>query len=240
MLLTMLLHGKLLKQRYPTLFWTPCATNCIDLILKDMGKIPYIKDIVESARNITKFIYNHAYVLSLMRRFINNRELVRPAITHFATSFISLRSLFACMWEVKRMFLSNEWHGLSFNCKPEREAIRKLVSYQESFWAGVEEVCAISKPLVKVLLLVDGDKPAMGYLYEAMDRDKEAIRTIYDDKGDDGSDKRLLIWKVIDEGWNNTLHHPINGTWIYLNPTFSYSCGFRFDVEVMDGFLTCV
>jgi hypothetical protein len=27
---------------------------------------------------------------------------------------------------------------------------------------------------------------------------------------------------------------------IYLNPAFSYSCGFRFDVEVMDGFLTCV
>ena len=27
---------------------------------------------------------------------------------------------------------------------------------------------------------------------------------------------------------------------IYLNPAFSYSCGFRFDVEVMEGFLTCV
>jgi hypothetical protein len=53
-------------QRYPTLFWTPCAA-CIDLILEDMGKIPYIKDIVELARSITKFIYNHAYVLSLIR-----------------------------------------------------------------------------------------------------------------------------------------------------------------------------
>ena len=30
-----------------------------------------------------------------------------------------------------------------------------------------------SKPLVKVLCLVDGDKPKMGYFYEAMDRDKE-------------------------------------------------------------------
>jgi hypothetical protein len=27
---------------------------------------------------------------------------------------------------------------------------------------------------------------------------------------------------------------------LYLNPAFSYSCGFRFDVEVMDGFLQCV
>jgi hypothetical protein len=23
---------------------------------------------------------------------------------------------------------------------------------------------------------------------------------------------------------------------LYLNPTYSYACGFRFDVEVMDGF----
>ena len=77
------------------------------------------------------------------------------------------------------MFLSDEWHALSFSTKPEGKAIYKLVSHQESFWARVEEVCAISEPLVKVLRLVDGDKPAMGYLYEAMDRTKESIRAYY-------------------------------------------------------------
>ena len=35
----------------------------------------------------------------------------------------------------------------------------------------------ISEPLVRVLRLVDGDeKPAMGYLYEAMDKAKENIK----------------------------------------------------------------
>jgi hypothetical protein len=89
--------GRLLMQRYPTMFWTPCAAHFIDLILEDMEKIPYIKDIVELARSITTFIYNHEYVLSLMRRFANNRELVHPAITCLATSFIPLRSLLTCM-----------------------------------------------------------------------------------------------------------------------------------------------
>jgi hypothetical protein len=51
---------------------------------------------------------------------------------------------------------------------------------------GVQELCAISEPLVKVLCLVDGDKPAMGYLYEAMDRAKEAIHWYYEDKGEEG------------------------------------------------------
>ena len=114
------------------------------------------------------------------------------------------------------------------------------MSYQESFWVGVAEVVSISEPLVKVLRLVDGDKPTMGYLYEAMDRAKEAIRAYYDDKGDDGFQRQLQIWGVIDQQWNNTPHRPIHATGIYLNLAFSYSCSFRFDVEVMEGFLACV
>eukprot|EP00253_Pinus_taeda_P017056 PITA_17056 len=230
----------MLMDRHPTLFWTPCTAHCIDLMLEDIEKIPFVKDIVDSSKSITKFIYNHTSVLSLMRRFTNNKELVRPAITRFATSFISLLSLLISMWDVKRMFLSEEWRALPMSRKPEGEPVCRLVSYQEDFWAGVKEVCAVTEPLVKVLRLVDGDKPAMGYLYEAMDRAKEAIRAYYDDKGDDGFQKQLLLWGVIDERWNNTLHRPIHAARLSLNPAFSYACEFDFDAEIMDGFLSCV
>ena len=47
-------------------------------------------------------------------------------------------------------------------------------------------MCSVSEPLVKVLRLVDGDKPAMGYLYEAIDRGKEAIQAYYVGKGSHG------------------------------------------------------
>jgi len=40
--------------------------------------------------------------------------------------------------------------------------------------------------------------------------------------------------------WNNTLHCPIHAAGIYLNHAFSYACGFVFDAEIMDGFLTYV
>ena len=101
-------------------------------------------------------------------------------------------------------------------------------------------MCTVTEPLVKVLRLVDGEKPAMGYLYEAMDRAKGSIQTYYDDKGDEGFQKQLLLWEVIHERWNNTLHHHIHAAWIYLNPAFAYSYDFLFDVEVMDGFFTYV
>ena len=80
----------------------------------------------------------------------------------------------------------------------------------------------------------------MGYLYEAMDRAKEVIHCYYEEKGEVGLTRRDELWSVIDERWNNTLHRPIHAAGLYLNPAFSYACGFQFDTEVMDGFLQCV
>ena len=80
----------------------------------------------------------------------------------------------------------------------------------------------------------------MGYLYEVMDRAKEAIHCYYEDKGEVGFTRRAELWSVIDERWNNTLHRPIHAAGLYLNPAFSYACGFQFDAKVMDGFLQCV
>lgn len=52
---------RLLRERHPTLFWTPCATHCFDLLLEDIGKTDWGKPILEEASDIT--IYNHPWVL---------------------------------------------------------------------------------------------------------------------------------------------------------------------------------
>lgn len=41
-----------------------------------------------------------------------------------------------------------------------------------------------------------------------MDRAKEGIHAYLEDKGEQGEEKQLLIWKVIDERSNDTLHAP--------------------------------
>jgi hypothetical protein len=43
------------------------VSHCIDSMLEDMGKICWIKEIVESTRSVTKYIYDHTYVLLFMR-----------------------------------------------------------------------------------------------------------------------------------------------------------------------------
>jgi hypothetical protein len=80
------------------------------------------------------------------------------------------------------MFVCDEWRGCAFNTRQDGGAIAKLV-YIVSFWEGVQEVCIVSKLVVRVIRLVDGDKPTMGYLYEAMERAKDVIRSYYAGKG---------------------------------------------------------
>lgn len=85
--------GRILQDKHHTLFWTPCAAHVLDLLLEDIGKLDWVTPIVEDGRRITKYIYNHPWVLNLMREHTNGRELVRPGVTRFAMVFLTLQSI---------------------------------------------------------------------------------------------------------------------------------------------------
>ena len=103
------LAGKMLESKYKTIFWTPCAAHCIDLMLEDIGKVEWVKNIVEHAKCITKYIYNHSWVLSLMRKNTGGKELVRLAITRFATHFLTLQCLNSQQKNLQKMFSFGYW-----------------------------------------------------------------------------------------------------------------------------------
>ena len=83
-----------MEGKYQTLVWTPCAAHCLDLLLEDIGKLPWLATIVEKAKHVVKYVYNHSWVLHLMRQYTSGREIARLGITRFATTFITLQSLF--------------------------------------------------------------------------------------------------------------------------------------------------
>ena len=125
--------GRMLMERHHTLFWTPCATHCIGLLLEDMRKLSFIKEVIDMARSIPKFIYNHAFVLGLVRRYTKNKELQRPEITFFDTKFITLQSFLRCQFELNQMFVSDESCDLRYKKSLDGRAIEKLV-HTDSFW----------------------------------------------------------------------------------------------------------
>ena len=60
--------------------------------------------------------------------------------------------------------------------------------------------------------MVDGDKPAMGYIYEAMDLAKEAIKRRYEDE----ESKYMSLWDIINAHWDRKLHSPLHAARYFL------------------------
>ncbi|KAL4186688.1 hypothetical protein AMTRI_Chr09g35200 [Amborella trichopoda] len=112
---------------------------------------------------------------------------------------------------------------------------KKRITLRSMF--ASEEWSRLVLPLVKVLHLVDGDKPSMGFIYDAMKRAKNEIA---ENLGDDAA-KYVPIWVIIDDKWDRQLHRLLHAAGSYLNPKFFYADA---DIEskgvIMDGFNECI
>jgi hypothetical protein len=70
------------------------------------------------------------------------------------------------------MFVSDDWtKNKLFKENKGKEATKTIL--MGSFWDSVKDILMVMAPLVRVLRLVDGEKrPAMDYIYEAMEKAK--------------------------------------------------------------------
>ncbi|CAH9108141.1 unnamed protein product [Cuscuta europaea] len=210
------LGGKLLETKRPNIYWTPCGAHCIDLMLEDIGKLPLVLKTLRRAMSLTSFIYNRVGLLNLMRRYTGQRNLIRPGKTRLCTCYLTLKSIYKQKANLRAMFSESEWNS----SKWKKEAGGKQVEdcmMKPTFWDNAYYILKLMGPLVKTLRLVDNErKPAMGYIYEAMDRAKEAIIKAFN--GRDDNDKETF--KIIDSRWQDQLHHPLHAAGHYLNPAF--------------------
>ena len=159
-----IIAGKLLMEEFPSIFWSICATYCINLILHDIGKLQSVCCVVEHASGIIKYIYNHYYPLYLMRKFTRGKEILCPAPTHFTTNFIALQSILAYKDELRAMVISREWVSSAY--AKDNKGKKFVESVLDSlFWEECAIIMRMSEPLIRVLQMVDGDdRPLMGYL----------------------------------------------------------------------------
>ncbi|KAL5756992.1 hypothetical protein ACOSQ2_021738 [Xanthoceras sorbifolium] len=130
-------------------------------MLESIDKLQKFKKTIEQAKNFTIFIYAHHKTLSLMRSFTKKRDIVRPGVTRFASSFLTLQSMMEKKSQLKAMFCSELWDQCKWSNTTKGQKTYATVM-STSFWNGVTTCLKVFAPLVKVLRLVDGDKkPAM-------------------------------------------------------------------------------
>ncbi|XP_028113555.1 uncharacterized protein LOC114311629 isoform X2 [Camellia sinensis] len=214
--------GRLLEEKRTKLFWSPCAAHCLDLMFSDIGELTVFKDTIIKAEEIAMYIYRHAWVLDLFRKFAKNRELTRPAVTRFATAFLTLKSFQDRKLQLRAMFASEEWARSSYSTSVNAKKAQGTILGDTRFWKAIKYCLKCVLPLVKILRLVDGDeKPAMGFIYEAMDRAKVEIASNLNHV----RDRYKRIWEIIDTKWDSQLHRPFHAAPYYLNP-IKLHCGY--------------
>eukprot|EP00252_Welwitschia_mirabilis_P009046 TRINITY_DN2133_c0_g1_i15.p1 TRINITY_DN2133_c0_g1~~TRINITY_DN2133_c0_g1_i15.p1 ORF type:complete len:532 (-),score=116.96 TRINITY_DN2133_c0_g1_i15:980-2575(-) len=229
--------GRILMASYPTIYWTPCAAHCLDLLLEDIGKINWISMVVRRAKIICKFIYMNSHVRHLFLEFSKGVEIVRPATTRFATNFILLESIQSHKSNLMNMFVSEKYRNDERFARARRlpmgKVAKRAIWDETQFWHGVRNCILITEPLVKVLRIVDGERPSMGFVYEAMERAKDAIKA-YMSASRQESDW-AHISSLIDKRWNENLHSDLHAAAHVLNPKFGFGKSLLGDAELASG-----
>ncbi|XP_020112072.1 uncharacterized protein LOC109726710 isoform X3 [Ananas comosus] len=222
--------GTLLLKKYPSLFWSPCASYMVEKILEDISKLEWANLVLEESNTIARYIYSHPWISNMMRKFAGRSELIRTKMARFLTHFLTLRSIVLQEGNLKHMFSHADWLSSTYSRRPEAQEIKSLL-FSERFWKSAHEAVRVSEPLLKILRVVDGDMPAMGYIYEGIERAKVAIKLLY--KGCE--EKCIPILDIIDGRWSSPFHH-LHAAAAFLNPSIFYSPDFKFDANMRNSF----
>ncbi|XP_059628104.1 uncharacterized protein LOC132270906 [Cornus florida] len=210
--------GKKLTDTFPTVFWTPCAAHCVDLMLSDFRELEWINTILEQAKSISRFIYNHSFVLNMMRRYTFGIDLVDLGATRFATDFMTLKRMVNVKHNLHSMITSEEWMECPYSKKVGGSAMLDYIGSQQ-FWSSCILIVRLTDPLLRLLRMVGSEKrPAMGYVYAGIYRAKETIKKELVNKKD-----YLVYWNIMDHRWEQLQRHPLHAAGFYLNPKFFYS-----------------
>ncbi|GKV31275.1 hypothetical protein SLEP1_g39982 [Rubroshorea leprosula] len=212
-----------IQQNYGTIFVSHCGSQCLNLILEEFSKVDWVNRCILQAQTISKFLYNNASMLDLMKKFTGGEELIKSGITKSVSSFLSLQSILKQRSRLKLMFNSPEYATNPSVSKPQSISCIAIVQ-DNDFWRAVEESVAISEPFLKVLREVSGGKPSVGSLYDLMTRAKDSIRTYY--IMDENKCKTFL--DIVDRKWQGQLHSTLHSAGAFLNPSIQYNSEIKY------------
>jgi hypothetical protein len=172
-----------------------------------------------------------------MRHFTEGKEIVRPGVTRFASTFLTLSSILEKKDQLRKMVVHSRWDSLR-DVKSKKGKDATAIILNPTFWKDVKQTVSVFEPLFRVLRLVDGDvKPSMGFIYGEI---LKAKREVKEALGNIESRFKEVI-AVVDKKMKGRLDSPLHLTAYLLNPHYSYANPSIFDEPtITEGFISCV
>jgi hypothetical protein len=107
---------------------------------------------------------------------------VRSAVTHFATSLLTLTSRHRHKQGLRSLFVSAEWHANKLATSEEGKLVERT-ALSVPFWKSLKNCLKASQPLLIALRIAyDDDTPAAPQIMIAMDNTKKAIKKSLNEK----------------------------------------------------------
>ncbi|KAH7290001.1 hypothetical protein KP509_30G027900 [Ceratopteris richardii] len=203
--------GRLLEAEFPSIVWTPCAAHSIDLLIEDLGKIPWIHSIFSTCHKVVSLFTKRPKLLAIFRSY-SELDILKPAKTRFAYMCIVMERLLRVRQALMQTVVSTEWTAWDGHTTPRADFVR-ITCLSDSFWRDVEALVRAIHPLYSVFRIVDMEGSTLGLVYEFMDRVGESLSrcphlTL------DRIEELKAVWR---DRWD-WFHRPIHGMAHLLHP----------------------
>ena len=185
--------GRMLEAEFKHIRWTPCASHGLNLLMKDIGKLDWVKRVTTNALSIVNFFTKKVKVLAFFRSH-STLELKRPASTRFAYVWLLLERLYDVHPSLQMTLVCPEFIAwLQEETGPgvdEARSIQRLCM-RESFWKEVRAIVIAVTPIYKVLRMTDMEGSTLGLLTHFMRDALKEIRasTILDESSSSALDE---------------------------------------------------
>ena len=220
--------GKELEDKYPHIMWVGCVAHGLDLLIKDICKLPWADAAVSLCRSIVKFIKKHDKTRQLFLVH-SPLQLLLPGDTRFATAILTLERLIKVKAALVLTVKDPEWTKFKKRLPRERRDKAKrfeaaVLSKSEEgklMWSDAAVLVDICHPIVTLLRMADGQAPCTGEVYHFMYTLQEHIGEA--DMGGGGlaqqQGRRSTLQELLGSRWE-FLHQPIYAAAYALNPQF--------------------
>ncbi|CAI7752972.1 unnamed protein product [Closterium sp. NIES-54] len=227
-----------LMTEYPHIEHIPCATHVLDLLMEDIGKMGWAKDIVTRGDTLISFVRNHHFTRGYMRSELVNdgkgKQVLKPAGTRFGTNYIAINRLCEVRAGLTQMVLSDEWHEWTTTAKRVEADTFKDNILDATWWTCAEFFAKLMNLPFVVMRKTDSDeKGMMGRLYDLMLQLTEDIRDFLDEHAEGVLSRGEVgeIRKIVQDRWNNGLACNMHVVGRILNPTNQEEGIFRTGLE---------
>ncbi|KAL3675938.1 hypothetical protein R1sor_025886 [Riccia sorocarpa] len=199
--------------------------------MEDIGKLPWVKEVVNDCKSFIKFIKNHHMTNAMFLDFFSNGPtLLKPAATRFATNVIMLDRPWTLSSSLRRMVISDRW--ISWANDPQRPPqtrtdVReaKETILDERFWNKVHDIVTMMEKIFVLLRQVDSHKDFLGRVFWESWEFQDILKNLHKSTElrsniitPSSCDELFLLFRHRWNGWTNIIHT----TAMLLNPAYLF------------------